>query len=104
MLEEARHLADDGYTEIQLLGQTVNSYAIHRPRGMSFSELLLAVADVPGMKRVRFTTSHPNDFGADIVRAIESTPALCDHVHLPVQSGPTDSARDEAHLHARGIS
>jgi tRNA-2-methylthio-N6-dimethylallyladenosine synthase len=93
VLEEARHLADDGYTEIQLLGQTVNSYADPSPARMSFSELLLAVADVPGMKRVRFTTSHPNDFGADIVRAIESNPVLCDHVHLPVQSGSTKLLR-----------
>jgi tRNA-2-methylthio-N6-dimethylallyladenosine synthase len=72
-----------------LLGQTVNSYSDPSAARMSFSELLLAVADVPGMRRVRFTTSHPSDFGADIVRAIETDPVLCDHVHLPVQSGST---------------
>jgi tRNA-2-methylthio-N6-dimethylallyladenosine synthase len=93
VLEEARKLADDGYTEIQLLGQTVNSYADPSSARMSFSELLLAVADVRGMKRVRFTTSHPSDFGADIVRAIETNPVLCDHVHLPVQSGSTKLLR-----------
>jgi tRNA-2-methylthio-N6-dimethylallyladenosine synthase len=51
--------------------------------------LLLAVANVPGIRRVRFTTSHPRDFGPDIVAAIDAHPALCDHVHLPVQSGST---------------
>jgi tRNA-2-methylthio-N6-dimethylallyladenosine synthase len=89
ILEEARRLAEAGYSEIQLLGQTVNSYCDPSPRGMSFSELLLAVAETPGMRRVRFTTSHPSDFGADIVRAIEAHPGVCDHVHLPVQSGST---------------
>ncbi len=87
VLEEVRRLVDSGYTEVQLLGQTVNSYRDPSPRGMSFVELLLAVAEVPGMRRVRFTTSHPNDFTREIVEAIDSTPALCDHIHLPVQSG-----------------
>ncbi|PYX56512.1 MAG: tRNA (N6-isopentenyl adenosine(37)-C2)-methylthiotransferase MiaB [Acidobacteria bacterium] len=69
-----------------LLGQNVNSY--HDPAGKkSFAELLAAVAETPGIKRVRFTTSHPRDFGRDIVQAIESAPTLCNHVHLPVQSG-----------------
>jgi tRNA-2-methylthio-N6-dimethylallyladenosine synthase len=88
VLAEARRMADTGYTEIQLLGQNVNSY--RDPSGKkSFAELLVAVAEVRGIRRVRFTTSHPRDFGRDIVEAIESTPALCDHVHLPVQSGST---------------
>jgi tRNA-2-methylthio-N6-dimethylallyladenosine synthase len=56
---------------------------------MRFSELLLEVAGVPGIRRVRFTTSHPRDFTPDIVAAIESEPKLCNHVHLPVQSGST---------------
>ena len=86
VLAEARQMADLGYTEIQLLGQNVNSYK--DPAGKcSFAELLAAVGEVPGIKRVRFTTSHPRDFGRDIVEAIESVPTLCDHVHLPVQSG-----------------
>jgi tRNA-2-methylthio-N6-dimethylallyladenosine synthase len=55
----------------------------------SFAELLAAVGEVPGIKRVRFTTSHPRDFGRDIVEAIDAVPTLCDHVHLPVQSGST---------------
>jgi tRNA-2-methylthio-N6-dimethylallyladenosine synthase len=89
VLAEVRRLADAGYTEIQLLGQTVNSYRDPSPRNWNFVELLQAVAAVPGIRRVRFTTSHPNDFTREIVEAIDSTPALCDHIHLPVQSGST---------------
>jgi tRNA-2-methylthio-N6-dimethylallyladenosine synthase len=88
VLAEARQMAESGYTEIQLLGQNVNSY--QDPAGKkSFAELLAAVGEIAGIRRVRFTTSHPRDFGRDIVHAIESLPPLCDHVHLPVQSGST---------------
>jgi tRNA-2-methylthio-N6-dimethylallyladenosine synthase len=89
ILAEVRRLADAGYTEIQLLGQTVNSYSDSSPRKWNFVDLLRAVAAVPGIRRVRFTTSHPNDFTREIVEAIDSTPVLCDHIHLPVQSGST---------------
>src|SRR5712671_963976 len=86
VLAEARQMADLGYTEIQLLGQNVNSY--RDPAGKrTFAELLAAVGEVPGIRRVRFTTSHPRDFGRDIIDAIDAVPTLCDHVHLPVQSG-----------------
>ena len=88
VLGEGRQMADLGYTEIQLLGQNVNSY--RDPSGKkSFAELLAAVGEISGIRRVRFTTSHPRDFGRDIVQAIESLSTLCDHVHLPVQSGST---------------
>jgi tRNA-2-methylthio-N6-dimethylallyladenosine synthase len=90
VLAEARQMADLGYTEIQLLGQNVNSYKdpAGKPGGKkTFAELLTAVGEVPGIKRVRFTTSHPRDFGRDIIHAIDAVPTLCDHVHLPVQSG-----------------
>ena len=87
ILREVRQLAELGYSEVQLLGQTVNSYADPTARKMRFSELLLAVAEVQGIRRVRFTTSHPSDFTPDIVEAIEREPKICDHVHLPVQSG-----------------
>jgi tRNA-2-methylthio-N6-dimethylallyladenosine synthase len=89
ILREVRELADVGYTEIQLLGQTVNSYRDPSPRHLSFSELLLGVAEIPGIRRVRFMTSHPRDLGGDIVAAIDASAALCDHVHLPVQAGST---------------
>jgi tRNA-2-methylthio-N6-dimethylallyladenosine synthase len=86
VLAEARRIADQGYTEIQLLGQNVNSY--RDPEGkLNFAELLAAVGQVSGIRRVRFTTSHPRDFTRDIVAAIDAVPTLCDHVHLPVQSG-----------------
>jgi len=100
VLAEARQMADLGYTEIQLLGQNVNSYKdpagssyTAKPGGgfsgkkKTFAELLAAVGEVPGIRRVRFTTSHPRDFGRDIIDAIDAVPTLCDHVHLPVQSG-----------------
>jgi tRNA-2-methylthio-N6-dimethylallyladenosine synthase len=86
VLAEARQMADLGYSEIQLLGQNVNSYKDSAGK-RSFAELLAAVGEVPGIKRVRFTTSHPRDFGRDIIDAIDAVPTLCDHVHLPVQSG-----------------
>jgi len=89
VLEEVRQLAESGFTEVQFLGQTVNSYRDPSSGRMTFAELLLAAADVRGIRRVRFTTSHPRDFGKDIVDAIDGTPQLCDHVHLPVQSGST---------------
>jgi tRNA-2-methylthio-N6-dimethylallyladenosine synthase len=92
VLAEARQMADLGYSEIQLLGQNVNSYkdpSSDLRKKKTFAELLAAVGEVPGIRRVRFTTSHPRDFGRDIVEAIDAVPSLCDHVHLPVQSGST---------------
>jgi tRNA-2-methylthio-N6-dimethylallyladenosine synthase len=88
VLAEARQMADLGYSEIQLLGQIVNSYK-DPSENMTFAELLAAVGGVPGIRRVRFTTSHPRHFGVDIVAAIDSLPTLCDHIHLPIQSGST---------------
>jgi tRNA-2-methylthio-N6-dimethylallyladenosine synthase len=86
ILTEARQMAALGYTEIQLLGQNVNSYR-DTLRKMSFAELLDALGHVEGIRRVRFTTSHPRDFTRDIIDVIDANPNLCDHVHLPVQSG-----------------
>jgi len=94
VLAEARQLAQLGYTEIMLLGQNVTSFydpsiTTKRPIGNDFATLLRKTAEVPGIKRVRFTTSHPRDFVKDIIDAIDDTPAICNHVHLPVQSGST---------------
>ena len=86
-MAEARGLAERGYTEIQLLGQNVNSYRDPSPAGWDFATLLARVAEVPGIRRVRYTTSHPRDFVKSIVDAMDANPVLCDHVHLPVQSG-----------------
>ncbi len=89
ILREARELAASGYTEIQLLGQNVNSYRDPSSAGHDFATLLARVAETPGLKRVRFATSHARDFDKLIVDAIDANPVLCDHVHLPVQSGST---------------
>lgn len=89
VLEEARQLAEMGYSEIQLLGQNVNSYRDPSSAGLNFAQLLREVAKTPGLRRVRFTTSHPRDFTREIVEAIDENPVLCNHVHLPVQSGST---------------
>lgn len=87
ILEEIRRLASEGYQEVMLLGQTVNSWSDPEREIISFAELLRRVASIDGVKRVRFTSPHPSDFTLDIVRAIESIPEVCNQVHLPVQSG-----------------
>src|SRR5579859_1295156 len=100
VLAEAQRMADAGYTDIQLLGQNVNSY--HDTTGKkTFAELLAAVGQIPGIRRVRFTTSHPRDFTRDIVEAIDAVPTLCDHVHLPVQSGSSRVLRMMAREYTR---
>ena len=92
VIAEAQRMADSGYTEIQFLGQNVNSY--RDPEGKcTFAELLIAVGELAGIRRVRFTTSHPRDFTPDIVDAINAVPSLCNHVHLPVQSGSSSTLR-----------
>ena len=101
ILTEAGRLAEAGYTEIQLLGQTVNSYRDPSPRGLSFVDILREVAATAGIRRVRFTTSHPNDFNREIIQAIDETPALCDHIHLPVQSGSTRILREMRRTYTR---
>jgi tRNA-2-methylthio-N6-dimethylallyladenosine synthase len=87
VMDEAKRLADSGYTEIQLLGQNVNSYRDPSVAGWDFATMLDRVGTIPGIRRVRFTTSHPRDFVKDIITAIDQNPNLCNHVHLPVQSG-----------------
>ena len=89
VIAETTQLAESGYTEVQLLGQNVNSYRDPSPAGWDFAKLLDNVGRVPGMRRVRFTTSHPRDFVKPIIDAIDENENLCNHVHLPVQSGST---------------
>ncbi|RMH37049.1 MAG: tRNA (N6-isopentenyl adenosine(37)-C2)-methylthiotransferase MiaB [Deltaproteobacteria bacterium] len=84
VLRQVRAFADAGYREVVLLGQTVNSY---RYDDVSFADLLRAVARVPGIERVRFTSPYPVDFTDDVIAAIAQEPTVCKHVHLPVQSG-----------------
>ena len=80
-------LTDSGITEITLLGQNVNSYGNDGSAGMRFADLLRYVSDVPGLKRIRFMSSHPKDLNEDVMQAIASLGNVCHHVHLPVQSG-----------------
>jgi tRNA-2-methylthio-N6-dimethylallyladenosine synthase len=101
ILQELKQLADFGYTEVQFLGQTVNSYRDPSPRKMRFSELLVEAAQAPGIRRVRFTTSHPRDFTPDIIEAMEAHPEICNHVHLPVQSGSTRVLRAMQRTYSR---
>jgi len=84
VLRQVRELAEAGYREVTLLGQTVNSYVFE---GVSFAELLRAVAKVDGIERIRFTSPYPVDFTADVIAAIAEEPKVCKYVHLPVQSG-----------------
>lgn len=84
ILSEVRSLAEKGYRQVTLLGQNVNSY---RDEGGRFADLILKVADVPGIERVRFTSPHPKDFPRPLLEAIAFHPRLCKHIHLPVQAG-----------------
>ncbi|MFM9138185.1 MAG: tRNA (N6-isopentenyl adenosine(37)-C2)-methylthiotransferase MiaB, partial [Actinomycetota bacterium] len=99
VVAEVRELADQGVTEISLLGQNVNSYgrdlALARRRGgqadvrlrPQFAELLRAVGEVPGISRVRFTSPHPKDMTTECLQAMAETKAVCEHLHYPLQSG-----------------
>jgi tRNA-2-methylthio-N6-dimethylallyladenosine synthase len=91
ILAEINALAAQGVREVTLLGQNVNSYGRDIPLGerRSFAELLRAVGSVPGIWRVRYTSPHPKDMRDDVIAAMADTPALCEHVHLPAQSGST---------------
>lgn len=87
IVEEARRLAADGAVEITLLGQTVNAYGASLADGSTFAKLLEAVHEVPGLKRLRFITSHPRSATPDMIAAMRDLPKLCEYLHLPLQSG-----------------
>jgi tRNA-2-methylthio-N6-dimethylallyladenosine synthase len=86
VVRETERTVADGMSEVVLLGQTVNSY---HDGTHDFADLLRAVGAVPGVRRVRFTSPHPNDFSERVVAAMAEVPAVCEHVHLPMQSGST---------------
>jgi tRNA-2-methylthio-N6-dimethylallyladenosine synthase len=86
VVREARQVVAEGMTEIVLLGQTVNSY---NDGSHDFADLVRAVGSVEGLRRLRFTSPHPNDFSDRVIDALAGTPAVCEHVHLPMQSGST---------------
>ncbi|HEX8066288.1 MAG TPA: tRNA (N6-isopentenyl adenosine(37)-C2)-methylthiotransferase MiaB [Thermoleophilaceae bacterium] len=89
LVAEVERLAADGVREVTLLGQNVNSYGRDLPKGAkaTFAELLARVDAVDGIERVRYTSPHPKDMREDVVRAHAELPSLCEHVHLPLQSG-----------------
>jgi tRNA-2-methylthio-N6-dimethylallyladenosine synthase len=91
VVDEVQRLAADGVREVTLLGQNVNSYGRDLPREerATFAELLRAVAGVAGIWRVRYTSPHPKDMRADVIAAMADCPEVCDHLHLPAQSGST---------------
>ena len=87
VVRETRAVVAEGMSEVVLLGQTVNSY---NDGVYDFADLLRAVGAVPGIRRVRFTSPHPNDFSARVIQALAEVPSACEHVHLPMQSGSTE--------------
>jgi tRNA-2-methylthio-N6-dimethylallyladenosine synthase len=88
ILEECRALVDGGVREITLLGQNVNSFGLDKGgAGVSFADLLRSVAAIPGLDRLRFTTSHPKDIAEEVIRAFGELPNLCPSLHLPMQAG-----------------
>ncbi len=87
ILREVESLADRGVVEVMLLGQNVNSYGKMTPGELSFAELLGRVNAIDGIERIRFTTSHPQDLSPDLIEAFAELDKLCEHLHLPVQSG-----------------
>jgi tRNA-2-methylthio-N6-dimethylallyladenosine synthase len=89
LIDEIRRLASDGVREVTLLGQNVNSYGRELPKAerITFAELLRRVDGVEGIDRIRYTSPHPKDMREDVIRAHAELPALCEHIHLPLQSG-----------------
>ena len=88
VLEECRTLVEKGARELTLLGQNVNSYGLDKHGdGTGFAELLYRVAAIPGLERLRFTTSHPKDIAPEVIRAYGELETLCPHLHLPLQAG-----------------
>ncbi|UCF36809.1 MAG: tRNA (N6-isopentenyl adenosine(37)-C2)-methylthiotransferase MiaB [Acidobacteriota bacterium] len=87
ILDEVARAADRGYVELQLLGQTVNSYKDPEQRGYKFAELLADVAQIQGIQRIRFTSPHPRHFDDDVIAVIAENRNICNQVHLPLQSG-----------------
>ena len=87
ILDEIRSLAEDGVCEIMLLGQNVNSYGKTLSEPVSFASLLSQAAEIPGIERVRFMTSHPKDLSDDLIAVMAENDGICPHLHLPLQSG-----------------
>ncbi len=87
VIAEVRTAADEGVVEVSLLGQNVNSYGRDIYGTTRFADLLLALDGIPGLRRVRYTSPHPKDFREPVARAMANSDVVCEHLHLPVQSG-----------------
>lgn len=87
IIAEVKDMADHGVVEVMLLGQNVNSYGKNLPEPVSFAELLKMVSEVDKISRIRFMTSHPKDLSDELIEVMRSTPKICHHIHLPMQSG-----------------
>ncbi len=87
IVKEVENLSLHGIQEVTLLGQNVNSYGKTLPEGVDFAELLAAIGTIPGIKRIRFTTSHPKDLSNSLISSFGKIQSLCGHIHLPVQAG-----------------
>lgn len=101
ILDEIRRAADQGYFEILLLGQTVNSYKDPERRHYRFADLLSDCSRIPGLQRIRFTSPHPRHFTADVIDVIASTENICNQIHLPLQSGSSRILRAMRRQHDR---
>lgn len=93
IITEVKSLLDDGYKEITLLGQNVNSYGHDLQSGENFAILLKSIGELSGKFRLRFMTSHPKDLSQDVIDAVAAYPNICNNIHLPVQSGSTEILR-----------
>ena len=101
IVQEVRSLVAKGVKEITLIGQNVNSYGLKVPGEKNFAQLLYSVADVSGVERIRYTTSHPRDMGEDVFQAYRDLPQLTSQLHLPVQSGSSRVLRRMKRFYTR---
>ena len=90
IIKEVKSLVADGVVEVMLLGQNVNSYGKNLDNPMTFAQLLQEVEKIEGLERIRFMTSHPKDLSDDLIEVMSKSTKICNHLHLPVQSGSTD--------------
>jgi tRNA-2-methylthio-N6-dimethylallyladenosine synthase len=101
VLGEVADLVADGVVEVCLLGQNVNSYGRDVYGTPRFADLLLALDGIPGLRRVRYTSPHPKDFREPVARAMAESAVVCEHLHLPVQSGSTRLLREMKRSYSR---
>jgi len=101
IVQEVRDVVRQGVKEITLIGQNVNSYGLKSAHEITFAQLLYRVAEVSGVERIRYTTSHPRDMGEDVIQAYRDLPQLTSHLHLPVQSGSSRILRRMKRFYTR---